>query len=105
MCFLVGAAGSFINWGLGLVVGTILAIEIAKRLENIDFGYIVAAAYMGFIVWTSGFSSSIVLANADASSALNIIHKMTSQTVGVEHSIFTAYNLSAVAATFLFFLS
>jgi short-chain fatty acids transporter len=103
LCFLIGSIGSFINWGLGLVVGTILAIEIAKRLENMDFGYIVAAAYMGFIVWTSGFSSSIALANADSASALNIIYKMTNQTVGVHHSIFTAYNLAAVLATLIIF--
>ncbi|MFC4769445.1 TIGR00366 family protein [Effusibacillus consociatus] len=103
MCFLVGAVGSLINWGLGLVIGTILAKEIAKRLEHMDFGYVVAAAYMGFIVWTSGFSSSIVLANADPSSALNIIYKMTKQTVGIENDILTLYNIVPVALTLMVF--
>ncbi|SEN42398.1 TIGR00366 family protein [Lihuaxuella thermophila] len=103
MCFLIGAIGSLINWGLGLVIGTILAKEIAKRLEQMDFGYVVAAAYMGFITWTSGFSSSIVLANADPASSLNIIYKMTKQTVGIEDDILTFYNIVPVAATLLFF--
>lgn len=103
MCFLVGAVGSLINWGLGLVVGTILAKEIAKRLENMDFGYVVAAAYMGFIVWTSGFSSSIVLANADPTSALNIIYKMAKQTVGIENDIFRLYNIVPVILTLAVF--
>ncbi|KEO81522.1 TIGR00366 family protein [Tumebacillus flagellatus] len=103
LCFLTGAIGSLINWGLGLVIGTILAKEIAKRLEKMDFGYVVAAAYMGFIVWTSGFSSSIVLANADASSSLNIIYKMTKQTVGVGDTVFKAYNLIPVLLTLVTF--
>ena len=93
LCFLVGAVASMLNWGLGLVIGTILAKEIAKRLENMDFGYVVAAAYMGFIFVLSGISSSIVLANGDPASPLNIIYKMTQQIVGMEYTIFTAYNI------------
>jgi short-chain fatty acids transporter len=103
MCFLVGGIGSLINWGLGLVIGTILAKEIAKRLEQMDFGYVVAAAYMGFILWTSGLSSSIVLANADSTSALNIIYKMTKQTVGVGSDVFTLYNMVPVLVTLIVF--
>ena len=103
LCFLVGGIGSLINWGLGLVIGTILAKEIAKRLEKMDFGYVVAAAYMGFIVWTSGLSSSIVLANADANSSLNIIYKMTKQTVDIGDTVFTAYNLVPVLLTLIIF--
>lgn len=103
MCFLTGAVGSLVNWGLGLVIGTILAKEIAKRLERMDFGYVVAAAYMGFIVWTSGFSSSIVLANADSTSALNIIYKMTKQTVNIQSDIFTWYNLVPVILILIVF--
>jgi len=102
-CFLAGAIGSLINWGLGLVIGTLLAKEIAKRMESIDFGYVVAAAYMGFITWTSGLSSSIVLANADPTSELNIIYKMTKQTVGIEQDILTLYNMVPVIATLIVF--
>jgi short-chain fatty acids transporter len=68
-----------------------------------DFGYVVAAAYMGFIVWTSGFSSSIVLANADSSSALNIIYKMTKQTVNIRSDIFTMYNIVPVVLILIVF--
>lgn len=96
LCFLAGAVGSIINWGFGLIVGTIIAKEIAKRLEKLDFGYVVAAAYMGYLIWASGFSSSIVLASADPTSALNIIYKYTKQTVGIENTIFTAYNIVPV---------
>jgi short-chain fatty acids transporter len=98
LVFLTGAITSFFNWGLGLVVGTLLAKEMAKRMEA-DFAYLVAAAYMGFITWASGFSSSIVLANADPASSLNWIHKMTGQTVPVSETLGAAYNLVPVVGT------
>jgi short-chain fatty acids transporter len=99
LCFLAGAIGSIINWGLGLVIGTIIAKEIAKRLEKMDFGYVVAAAYMGYIIWASGFSSSIVLASADSTSSLNIIYKMTQQIVGIQDTVFPMFNVVPVLLT------
>ncbi len=57
--FLVTALGSLFNWGFGLVVGGIVAREIARRVPNIDYAFIVAAGYSGFVVWHGGFSSSI----------------------------------------------
>jgi short-chain fatty acids transporter len=101
LCFLAGAIGSLLNWGLGLVIGTIIAKEIAKRLEKMDFGYVVAAAYMGYIVWASGFSSSIVLASSDPTSSLNIIYQMTKQVVGIEHTVFQLYNVVPVVLTII----
>src|SRR5437588_107473 len=62
--FLAAAVASWLNWGFGLVVGALVAREIAKRLRDVDFGFLVAAAYMGFMTWASGLSSSIALATA-----------------------------------------
>jgi len=62
--FFAAAIGSWLNWGFGLVVGALVAREIAKRLRDVDFGFLIAAAYMGFMVWASGLSSSIALATA-----------------------------------------
>ena len=94
--FLAAAVGSWLNWGFGLVVGALLAREIAKRLRDVDFGFLVAAAYMGFMVWASGLSSSIALATATHGSALNIVEKVTGKTAGFGETIFTAYNLVPV---------
>ena len=99
--FLTAGIASLLNWGLGLVVGAVLAREIAKRLRTIHFGYIVAAAYMGYMVWTCGFSSSIALANTDSASSLNIIYKLTHQTVPFSDSIFQPYSWLPVLATFI----
>src|SRR6202043_2837406 len=94
--FLVAALGSWLNWGFGLVVGALVAREIAKRLRDVDFGFLVAAAYMGFMVWASGLSSSIALATATPGSALNIVEKVTGKVAGFDRTIFTAYNLVPV---------
>jgi short-chain fatty acids transporter len=94
--FLAAAIGSWLNWGFGLVVGAIVAREIGKRLRNVDFGFLVAAAYMGFMVWASGLSSSIALASATKGSALNIIEKVTGQVAGFDTTIFTWYNMVPV---------
>jgi short-chain fatty acids transporter len=94
--FLAAAIGSWLNWGFGLVVGALIAREIAKRLREVDFSFLVAAAYMGFMVWASGLSSSIALATATHGSALNIVEKVTGQVAGFHETIFTAYNLVPV---------
>jgi short-chain fatty acids transporter len=94
--FLAAALGSWLNWGFGLVVGALIAREIAKRLSAVDFSFLVAAAYMGFMVWASGLSSSIALATATHGSALNIVEKVTGQVAGFDQTVFTAYNLVPV---------
>lgn len=94
--FFAGAIGSWLNWGFGLVVGALVAREIAKRLKDVDFSFLVAAAYMGMLVWASGLSSSIALATATPGSALNIVEKVTGKVEGFDRTIFTAYNLVPV---------
>jgi short-chain fatty acids transporter len=95
--FLAAAISAWLNWGFGLVVGALVAREIGKRLRNVDFSFLVAAAYMGFMVWASGLSSSIALATATHGSALNIVEKLTGQVAGFDQTIFTRYNLIPVA--------
>jgi short-chain fatty acids transporter len=94
--FLTAAIASWLNWGFGLVVGAIVAREIAKRMRNVDFGFLIAAAYMGFMTWASGLSSSIALAQATPGSALNIVEKVTGKIAGFDETIFTKYNLLPV---------
>ena len=51
----VSLIASWLNWGLGLVTAALLAREVAKRV-HIDFGWLVAAAYSGFVISTEGLS-------------------------------------------------
>ena len=97
LCFGVSAVLSLLNWGLGLVAGALVARQVAKRFPESHFGYLIAAAFMGFIVWTQGLSSSIALANTDSGSPINVIHKLTGITVPLSQTIFQPYSwLSAV---------
>jgi len=94
--FYAGAIGAWLNWGFGLVVGALVAREIAKRLKDVDFSFLVAAAYMGTMVWASGLSSSIALATSTPGSVLNIVEQVTGKVAGFDRTIFAAYNLVPV---------
>jgi short-chain fatty acids transporter len=96
LCFGVSAVLSLLNWGLGLVAGALVARQVAKRFTDAHFGYLVAAAFMGFIVWTQGLSSSIALANTDDGSPINVIHKLTGITVPLSQTIFQPYSWLSV---------
>ncbi|OBB33479.1 short-chain fatty acid transporter [Mycolicibacterium peregrinum] len=96
LCFGVSAVLSLLNWGLGLVAGALVARQVAKRFTDAHFGYLIAAAFMGFIVWTQGLSSSIALANTDSSSPINVIHKITGVTVPLSQTIFQPYSWLSV---------
>jgi short-chain fatty acids transporter len=99
--FLAGGFANWLNWGFGLVVGALLAREMAKRIRDVDFGLLVAVAYMGNMVWASGLSSSIALASATPGSTLNIIEKVTGRVAPLSETIFTAYNLVPTLLVFV----
>ena len=96
LTFLVSAAACWLNWGFGLVVAGVLARTIARRMR-IDFGWLVASAYAGFVVWASGLSSSIALAQATPGSKLNIVQAFTGHVLSMRETIFTPFNLVPVA--------
>lgn len=95
LTFLVSAVACWLNWGFGLVVAGLLARAIARRMR-IDFGWLVAAAYSGFLIWASGLSSSIALAQATPGSKLNIVQSLTGVVLPLSQTIFTAFNLVPV---------
>ncbi|MEB3048943.1 TIGR00366 family protein [Mycolicibacter sp. MYC123] len=96
LCFTVSAVASLLNWGLGLVAGALVARQLARRFPDSHFGYLIAAAFMGFIVWTQGLSSSIALANTDSGSPINVIHKIAGFTVPLSQTIFQPYSWLSV---------
>lgn len=98
--FFTSAIACFLNWGFGLVVAGLLARAIARRVR-LDFGWLVAAAYAGFVVWASGFSSSIALAQATSGNKLNIVEQITGHVLPLSATLFTAFNLVPVAVMFV----
>jgi short-chain fatty acids transporter len=97
LTFLVSAAACWLNWGFGLVVAGLLARSVAHRMR-IDFGWLVASAYAGFLVWASGLSSSIALAQATPGSKLNIVQIVTGQVLPLHATIFAPFNLIPLIA-------
>jgi len=88
----------WINWGFGLVVGAILAKEIARQLEGVDYRLLIASAYSGFIVWHAGFSGSIPLALATpgTEALVNATGGAVTEPISTSLTIFAPYNLIMV---------
>ena len=95
--FVVAAIASLITWGLGLIVGTLLAREIAvqarKRGMKVHFPLLVAAGYSGFVVWHMGYSGSGPLTAATPGSFLE--PALGGEVVPVTETIFSSWNMLA----------
>ena len=96
---LVSGAASLVAWSLGLVVGALVAMAVARcgqeRGLALHFPLLVASAYGGFVVWHMGYSSSAALFVATPGHALE-------EAVGivpVGETIFAAWNLALVPVT------
>ncbi|MDO9712153.1 TIGR00366 family protein [Paracraurococcus lichenis] len=92
LSFLAAALASWLNWGFGLIIGVLLAKEVARRVR-VDFAWLVAAGYSGWVIWASGLSSSIALTQASHGNALNVIEKLTGRLTPLGETVFTTYNL------------
>lgn len=51
----------YMNWGLGLIAGALLAKEAGKQHSDVDFRLLVTAAFSGIIITHGGMSASIPL--------------------------------------------
>lgn len=84
----------WINWGMGLVAGAILARELARRVEGVDYRLLVASAYAGFMSFHAGLSGSATLLVATPG------HFLEDQVglIPTSETIFGVLNLSICAA-------
>src|SRR5688572_8333672 len=59
------ALAGLLNWGLGLIVGALLARDVGRSLERrgirAHYPLLCAAGYMGLIIWHGGLSGSAPL--------------------------------------------
>lgn len=100
VCFFGGLA-SAINWGFGLVVGALFAKQVARNLKAVDYGLLIACAYIGFMTWGGGLSGSMPLAASDASNI--IVQKHLGGTpIALTDTIFTGYNIFVIACLLIF---
>lgn len=55
-------ASSWFNWGFSLIFSAVLAIEVARRVEGVDYRALAAASFLGLgSVWAQGLSGSAAL--------------------------------------------
>ncbi len=81
----------WLNWGFGLIVSGILAIEVARKLGKVNFGLFIATAYAGFLVWHGGLSGSIPLKIAGHDEILNQV--FPSLSIPLSQTLFSSWNL------------
>ena len=67
----------WVNWGFGLVAGALLAKEIARKVQGVDYRLLMASAYSSIVIWHAGISGSIPLQIA------SVNETVTQQTAGV----------------------
>lgn len=93
----VSAIACWLNWGFGLIVGALLAKELAKKVRGVDYRLLIASAYSGFVVWHNGISGSIPLQVASDIEQLTLYSggKIT-ELIPVSQTLFTSYNLIIV---------
>lgn len=52
---------SYLNWGFGLIGGTLLAKKLAERVPGVHYPLIIAASYTGFSLYAFGISAATPL--------------------------------------------
>lgn len=95
----VSAVCCWINWGFGLVIGALLAKEIAKQVKGVDYRLLIASAYSGFVVWHGGLSGSIPLAVASLGADGTVANTggVLTEAIPTSLTIFSPMNLAISA--------
>lgn len=93
----VSAIACWINWGFGLIVGALLARELARNVKGVDYRLLIASAYSGFVVWHNGISGSIPLQVAsDVDQLTSISGGLITEAIPVSQTLFSPWNLVVV---------
>lgn len=95
----VSAVACWLNWGFGLIVGALLARELARNVKGVDYRLLIAAAYSGFVVWHGGISGSVPLQINSDLSQLELFSKgLITELIPTSRTIFSTPNLILSAA-------
>lgn len=87
----VSAIACWLNWGFGLVIGGLLAKELARKVKGVDYRLLIASAYSGFLVWHGGLSGSIPLKVVEAGGGLKGVQF---DSIPLSQTLFSNFNLS-----------
>ena len=98
-------AASWFNWGFSLVFGAVLAIEVARRVEGVDYRALAAASVLGVgSIWAQGLSGSAALQMATAGALQPQIRDIVAHggvvpggIISFRHTIFLWQSFASVA--------
>lgn len=104
-------AAAMVNWGLGLVIGSLMALEVSRQATRrglrMHYPLLGAAGYTGLLVWHGGMSGSAPLAVATSGHFLEA--KMgvipIGETLGSPLNLITGAVLLVLIPTLCYFLS
>ncbi|HJG43271.1 short-chain fatty acid transporter [Corynebacterium phoceense] len=98
--FFIGVAAMLFSWGLGLILGALLAkriaVEFHRRETPISFPMLIASAYSAMVIWHMGYSGSAQLTAATEDS---FIAKQLGHTIPLGETLFSWWNLLGIALT------
>ena len=89
----VATFACWVNWGFGLIIGALLAKEMAKQVKGVDYRLLIASAYSGLIVWHGGFSGSIPLKLASAAGLETATAGALTEAIPTSMTLFSPLNL------------
>ena len=102
-------ASSWFNWGFSLVFSAVLAIEIARRVDGVDYRALAAASMLGLgSIWAQGLSGSAALQMATPGALQPAIRDIVSHggvvpggMIPFRHTIFLWQSFVAIAVEIL----
>lgn len=96
----VAGLASLISFGLGLVVGGVMAIEVARAAKErgmkLHYPLLVASGYSGFVIWHMGYSGSGPLNAATEGGAYS---DLPGGLVDITRTTFSWWNITAAIVT------
>ena len=93
----VALIACWINWGFGLIIGALLAKEMARQVKGVDYRLLIAAGYSGMVVWHGGLSGSIPLTISSAA-GLAATGGAVTEAIPTSLTIFSIQNLAITFA-------
>ena len=89
------AVAFWINWGIALVLGAMLAREIAREVKGVDYRLLIAMSYSGICITQGGIGGSITLQVALAGALSKIAPSVfvAADLIPITQTIFSPYNL------------
>lgn len=99
---IIAGIASLISFGLGLIVGGVMAVEVARaakaRGTKLHYPLLVASAYSGFVVWHMGYSGSGPLNAATEGGAYS---DLPGGLVDISRTTFSTWNIIATIVTLI----